>query len=424
MIYRNGVRAALAAALCVLVCAAPVAAETTATTTTTAAAATTTTTAATTTTTTATTTTTVVTTTTTVAATTTTTTAAAAVTTATAKPTTAATATAKPTAKPTEKPTAKPTAKPAAKPLDKPVATTTQAGGATTTTQADGASLPEAVVLVDEPETETDGVYYYADGKKVQPHTFGWMAGHTGKALSLDGQNQYLRLASAKALALEEFTLSAWVKLRVDKVGANLLTVYKNESRFLAVSPHVQDAERGINGWYMEWQDREGEPVTAFVPAAAGTTLAPAVGQWLHVAVVVSDTEFSLYLDGVRYLTKPVETDYDEIGLSQFVVGGGFYGEPLLDGLLDDVALYPTALGAKQVAALAGNAVQSDRYYPTRPLADMDRGVVGTTAARPTVFGLPLVPVVLVGGVLVTVLVLSLVLSAQRKRQSTEEEHL
>ncbi len=419
MTNRNGVRAAVVAALCVLLCAAPVAAETTTATTTTVAAATTTTVAATTTTTTVATTTTTAAATTTVAATTT-----AAVATTTAAPTkgtTAANSTAAPSVNSTAKPTTKPTAKPAAKPAATG-ATTTVTGG---TTQAGGDSaLPTPLTLVDEWSAQTiDGVYYYNNGKKVSPNTFEWVAGHTGQAVALNGEDQYLRISAAEALALEEFTLSAWFNLRADTVGAKLLTVYKNESRFLTVSPHVQDTERGINGWYMEWQDRVGEPVTAFVPAAQGTTLAPAVGEWHHAAVVVSNTEFSLYLDGMRYLTQTVETDYSEIELSQFVVGGGFYGEPLLNALLDDVAVYPAALSAKQVAALANKTAQNN-YYPTRPLADADRGVVGNVTQRLTVFGLPPALVILVGAVLVTVLVLSLVFSAQRKRQGTEEEHL
>lgn len=80
-------------------------------------------------------------------------------------------------------------------------------------------------------------------------------------------------------------------------------------------------------------------------------------GRWVHLAVTLSGTLGTLYVDGVAVGTHPLMTlapcDLGEItqgwiGRSQFTA------DPLLNGRVEDLRVYSGALSAADVAALAG----------------------------------------------------------------------
>lgn len=282
-------------------------------------------------------------------------------------------------------------------------------------------SIAEPVYVATEPEEIDEKVYYYQDDEKVAPEDFMWVDGRHGKAVKLNGENQYLRYSAEKTLQLEEFTLSAWVKLQGEdnNIGQKLLTVYKNESMFITVAPHLLNTERAIDGIYMEWQDRTIDPVIIYSDPAEDTTFALESNAWHHVAVVVSDTEFSLYIDGFRFYSEDMDTSFVAMELNTFLIGGGFYGEPLLNALLDDTFLYPQALEASHIQLLAADMDPADGgkiptvgtvYRPTEPssaptAAPKDEVETGIS---PLVIILPLV-------FIVGIIVLSVVFSRQKK---------
>lgn len=309
--------------------------------------------------------------------------------------------------------------------------TTTTIPYVTTTGVIVNHDIAEPVVIVGEP-TDIDGkVYQYVDKQKVSNKTFTWVPGKFGQALKLDGNKQYLRYSAQRTLQLEEFTLSAWVNWQGGEPGQKLLTVYKNESRFLTVSPYTVDEEKGINGFYMEWQDREIDPVILYTEAKSDTNFALEKNAWHHIAVVASDTEFSLYLDGALYYTAAMNLSLADMEMNTFLVGGGFYGDPTLNALLDETYLYPQALSREYITLLAagmypaygGTAPTTEAYRPTAPSATTTLSPAdGNVPHRDTLFGLPRALVIIPLVVATLAVVLSLVLSAQKKRETAAED--
>lgn len=290
-------------------------------------------------------------------------------------------------------------------------------------------------------------VYYYNGKQKVAPESFEWSKDSvTGKALKLNGENQYLRLATAQVKELSEFTFSAWVKRLPDTPAAGeddeyvlldegdqehkLLTVYKNENRYLTVSLHKQDAEKGINGLCAAFEDRNAEPLVLFRPASEGTNTALPLNEWHHVAVVFSDTTLAVYVDGAAFLQEDLAVSVDDMDLRTFVIGGGFYGEKPLNALLDNAVVYNTAFDANQIGLLAQNAQPQPGVVPTtsKEVLATAPATLPDTITIPKentnrVFGLPagLAAVLLV--IVLGVVVLSVVFT-YRKKQQQEDDHL
>lgn len=294
------------------------------------------------------------------------------------------------------------------------------------------ADLVEPIVVATEPDEVDSKIYYYQNERKVSPDTFTWKKGKNGNAVLLNGEDQYLRYSAEKTLQLEEFTFSGWINWQGngETIGQKLLTVYKNDNRFITVSPHLRDEERGIDGVYMEWQDRMIDPVALYNKSTNQTTFALETNAWHHVAVVAADDEFSLYIDGTLQFTQVMDVSLEDMELNTFLIGGGFYGEPLLHALLDDAYLYPQALDKADVALLAagldpadgGTPPTTETYRPTMPTtAPSKQPADGNMPHRGTLFGLPAAVLIIPAIIFAVVIALSVILSLQKKRTSEEE---
>ncbi len=302
------------------------------------------------------------------------------------------------------------------------------------TEEPDEEVVVQAMPLVAEAEGVPDYIYYYTGKEKVEPSTFSWVAGGIkGDAVKLNGEDQYLRLATAKVKELSAFTFSAWVKRPFTEANEEndhkLLTVYKNENRYLTLSLDKQDEEKGINGICLELQDRAIDPLTLFRPASVETTTALPTDNWHHVAVTFSDTEVAVYVDGAAYLQQTIDLSITEMDLRNFVIGGGFYGEKPLNAMLDNVLVYNAALSAKQIALLAQNTnplsgaspITTTEVLATAPLTfPSDITIQPQTGLR--VLGLPVGLVVVLAAFILVAIVLSVVLTRRNKQE--ESDHL
>ncbi len=295
-------------------------------------------------------------------------------------------------------------------------------------------AVVQALTLVAEAEGMPEYIYYYSDNEKVEPYTFSWVADSVkGEAVKLNGEDQYLRLATAKVKELSSFTFSAWVKRPATEADEEndhkLLTVYKNENRYLTLSLDKQDEEKGINGICLELQDRAIDPLTLFRPASVGTTTALPTNNWHHVAVTFSDTEVAVYMDGAAYLQQTIDLSVTEMDLRNFIVGGGFYGEKPLNALLDNVLVYNAALSAEQIALLAQNTNPLSDATPaikaevlaTAPIT-LPSDITVQTQTGLRVLGLPVGLLVVLSAFILVAIILSLVLTRRNKQE--EDDHL
>jgi hypothetical protein len=180
-----------------------------------------------------------------------------------------------------------------------------------------------------------------------QQPTIGRVAGKLGNAVKLSGSSQYVALPANVVNGLADFTVALWVNLaatsaysRLFDFGADTthnmyLTVNAGSGPRFAITTNGSNAEQRISA-------------TGQLPTNA----------WTHVAVTLSGTTGTLYVNGAAVATnanvtlRPANlgaTANNWIGRSQ-------YSDPYLNGTVDDFQIYSLALSADEVAALAGGA--------------------------------------------------------------------
>jgi len=172
-------------------------------------------------------------------------------------------------------------------------------------------------------------------------------AGRIGKALRLSGNGEYVALPDDIVSGLRDFTISAWVDPSADSTWSRVFDfgTGTTTNMFLTV-----DAGGGGLRFSLT---KSGNCCEQQLTGGGQLPL----NTWSHVAVTLSGTTGSLYLDGKLVATNPNMTlnpaalggtDQDWIGRSQYSA------DPYLDAAVDDFQIYSRALSATEVAALVG----------------------------------------------------------------------
>lgn len=294
--------------------------------------------------------------------------------------------------------------------------------------------------IVTEPEAMSDLVTYYKDGEEQDKAGLTWVDGRDGgKALLLDGKSEYLQVGSAQ-LRTNFFSFTAWINWQGAPVGEEetsrynqrLFTYARRDERWLSFSPFARDtsklAEDGgyLNGMYLEFNfdAAEGQPATRleqFNGAQDGISYGLPENEWHHIAVVSNQQTMKVYVDGTLWFDDILIMSMVELRALTMKVGAGVGDEGYLHAILDDVALYETALSAEQVAIMAAGADPLEGetmpettapYIATQPsVSQADTSTQPAQQGGTSIFGLPVITVALVGGVLVVVIGLSVFLS-------------
>lgn len=171
--------------------------------------------------------------------------------------------------------------------------------------------------------------------------TITYTTGKTGtKAVSLNGTNSFLQLP-VEVANHQEMTVSAWVYVRGLNPWQRVFDFGNSESENMYLTPRNNAAKLrfGIKNGGTE-QGLEAPALTYY--------------KWTHVAVSLSKTKVSLYVNGVL----ASESDAITIRPSDFkpvlnYIGRSQYSDPLLNGNIDDFRVYNYALNAGEVADLA-----------------------------------------------------------------------
>ncbi len=173
----------------------------------------------------------------------------------------------------------------------------------------------------------------------------GWTTGKFDNAVGLNGAGNYATLPAGVVSSLSgNFSIAAWVYVNANGTWARLFDFGTGTTAYMFLAPvsggnsvryaiNTGSGEQQING-----------------PALAA-------GAWHHVAVTLSGTTGTLYVDGVAVGTntsmtlKPSNlgnTTLNYIGRSQF-------SDPYLNGRVDDFRIYNQALSGAQIVALANS---------------------------------------------------------------------
>jgi len=171
-----------------------------------------------------------------------------------------------------------------------------------------------------------------------------WVAGKYGNAVNLDGSNDYVSLPTGIMSTLDRCTVAAWVKLDSNNTWNRIFDFGSGTSVNMFLTPNsgstirfaitIGGGEQRING-------------TANLPTSS----------WQHVAVTLSGSTGTLYVNGVQVgqntnmTLKPSSlgnTTQNWLGRSQ-------YPDPYFDGLIDDFRIYNGALSASDILLLYNN---------------------------------------------------------------------
>jgi len=192
-------------------------------------------------------------------------------------------------------------------------------------------------------------------------------AGNFNNALKLDGTaNSYATLPANVVSTLNDFTISAWIKLNSVSTWARAFDFGTGTTKYMFLSP-----KSGSN--YLRY--------TITTNGTGGeqqinSTTTIGTGVWTHVAVTLSGNVGIMYVDGVEVgrnssmTLKPSSlgsTPYNFIGKSQFV-------DPTLNGFVDDFRIYGRALSPAEITQLKNATAQTITFnaIPQKQVGDSD----------------------------------------------------
>jgi Concanavalin A-like lectin/glucanases superfamily/NedA-like, galactose-binding domain len=170
--------------------------------------------------------------------------------------------------------------------------------------------------------------------------------GRIGNAIRLNGSGEYVNLPTGIVSGLDDVTIAAWV----------------NPSANTAWS-RVFDFGTGTTANMFMTVSAGGGPLRFAITTAGGGAEqrldAPGtlpLNTWSHVAVTLSGDTGTLYVNGTAVATNTNMTIHPAAlgNTNQNWLGRSQYGDPFLNGAVDDFQIYGRALSGAQVQALAG----------------------------------------------------------------------
>jgi hypothetical protein len=181
-----------------------------------------------------------------------------------------------------------------------------------------------------------------------------WTTGLQGKAVKLNGSNGYVALPSGLMSSLNDFTIASWVKIDASATWARLFDFGTGTTNYMFLTPvsgsnTIRYAIR-VSGNNTEQQLNYAAPFST--------------GEWHHVAVTLSGTTGTLYVDGVAVNTNTNMT-YKPSSLgttTQNYIGKSQFNDPYLNGVVDEFRIYNRALTAPEI-----NSVYTQNAPPLKP---------------------------------------------------------
>lgn len=291
------------------------------------------------------------------------------------------------------------------------------------------------LVVVGEPDNMSQYVEFYKGEEEHDTSELTWVEGRFGQGVKLDGVNEYLRLWRQQ-LSMSEMTFSGWINWQgaadgqpaETAYGQRFFTLSRAETNWLTFSPRMRNPEKtDENGNILDsvyvglrrGRDFERELFQYAEPDVANFALPQ--NEWHHVAVTMDGFSLKLYIDGALWMEQGVVMQVLELQPLQFTVGGTIFDTATLNAVVDEVYLYNYALDADGIAKLAAGVDPMDPeatvpseepYLPTAPqeTQPVTPPTEVTYVTRPaqhtsplligTVFGLPKLTVLVVGGIL------------------------
>lgn len=175
------------------------------------------------------------------------------------------------------------------------------------------------------------------NGSLVGSPTF--TTGQRGQAISLDGAGQYVSVAHQAALNLTtDFTIALWVKR--DNTARTEGILAKSNGSVWDYELYTIAGNPGQLTFYADGKS----------PSSVGSLAVIPDTNWHHIAVTRSGTTVTFWFDGTASNTPTMSGALNTNSVALTI--GSDQAFATFDGLIDDVALYTTALDSGQLSTL------------------------------------------------------------------------
>ena len=242
---------------------------------------------------------------------------------------------------------------------------------ATDNNNAETISAP-VVVTVETPAPRTPVAAYAFDensGPTLTDHTSNghngtingasWAAaGHSGSALSFDGNNDMVSVADHNRLDLtNKFTIESWIKPRTLS-GWRMVIMKEAPPNTLAYALYTSAGGGPIpSGWTTNGSVYGPNPINT--------------GSWTHLATTYDSGTMRIYVNGTLAGTETGVPAAPATGGSLRIGGNAIWGNETFDGLIDDVRIYDRALTAAEVVTDRDTPVVPPAPPPTGPSPEL-----------------------------------------------------
>lgn len=175
-----------------------------------------------------------------------------------------------------------------------------------------------------------------------------WGTGKLANAVILSGSSQYLTVPTGIVSALSDFTIAVWVNLDTNPNWARIFDFGSSSTINMFLTPN------------------SGSTTLRFAITTSGSsgeqrveTTALPTGVWKHVAITHSGNITTLFVDGVQAAqnTAMTKKPSDLGSTTKNYIGKSQYGDPYLDGAVDDFRIYNRALSASEINTLFGGQI-------------------------------------------------------------------
>jgi len=171
-------------------------------------------------------------------------------------------------------------------------------------------------------------------------------SGKIGNALVFTASSsRYATLPTGLVSSLNDFTVSTWVKLTSSGTWARIFDFGSGTATNMFLTTTA-----GANGGKPRFAIKISNSAEQVIDAAD----ALATGVWTHLAVTLSGTTGTLYVNGVAVGTNTAMTFKPSSmgGTTQNYLGKSQYSDPYLNGAIDDFRIYKRALSATEISDL------------------------------------------------------------------------